>query len=133
MKILGSICLLMICAAAVADDKGAEKASDARGTHETADAQVLKVFNCKDGDYKFVAYEVKWKDHDVIVSDPLAKSDYHVGDTIRVLVLKSHLPNGNPEYLLSFHVMPPMPQLPLMPQIPQRMPNAQPAQPVPAT
>jgi hypothetical protein len=118
MKILSCICisLLTFCLIAAAEDKGAQNAPAVPGMPETAQGKVLKVYACKDGDYKFIAYAVKWKDQEVIVSDTLAKSDYKVGDTIDFLVVKTHLPNANPEYLLNFQIMPPRPQLLAMPQ-----------------
>jgi hypothetical protein len=57
-------------------------------SYETVKAPVVKIFSATDGDNKFVAYQVKWKGFDVIVSDPLAHSDFKVGDTIRFLAQK---------------------------------------------
>src|SRR5437016_6048110 len=79
--------------------------------HERAELQVLKVFSARDGDAIFRAYMVNWKGQEVVVRDTLAKSDYHVGDTAPVLVMKHKYPNGKvgPD-LLSFEVVaqPPM-------------------------
>ena len=78
---------------------------------ENAQLQVLKVFSARDGDAIFRAYMVNWKGQEVVVRDTLAKSDYHVGDTAPVLVMKHKYPNGKvgPD-LLSFEVVaqPPM-------------------------
>ena len=125
MKILLGGCLLMICAIAVGDEKPPQATPGVKSTSERAEAQVLKVYSCKDGDHKFIAYAVKWKDNEVIVSDTLAISDFKVGDSIRFLVMRTHLEKANPEYLLSFQLLPPMPQLP------QRLPFVPPAQPLP--
>src|SRR5580765_5962686 len=68
---------------------------------------VLKVFAAKDGKAIFRAYVVKWKDQEVIVSDPLAKSDYKEGDTISVLAMNHAFPQGKEPYrLLHFTVVP---------------------------
>jgi hypothetical protein len=77
------------------------------GTWETADLQVLKVFSAKDGDAVFRSYMVNWKGQEVIVRDTLVKTDYRVGDTAPVLVMKHKFPNGQagPD-LLSFEVEP---------------------------
>jgi len=57
-------------------------------SYETVQAPVVKVFSAMNGTNKFVAYLVKWKDFDVIVSDPLARSDFKVGDSISFLAQK---------------------------------------------
>ncbi len=52
---------------------------------------VVKVFTAKDGEHRFLAYLVKWKGSEVIVSDVLARSTYKVGDTIPIVVMKTSL------------------------------------------
>lgn len=54
---------------------------------------MLKVYTAKEGEHHFVAYVVKWKDSEVIVSDPLAKSHYKVGDKISFLAQKITVEN----------------------------------------
>lgn len=54
-------------------------------------APVLKVYSTKDGEHKFIAYLVKWGNIEAIVSDPLAWSDFKVGDTIKSMAQKVHL------------------------------------------
>jgi hypothetical protein len=69
----------------------AEKMTVAPGltnSYDVVQSPVLKVYSAKEGKHRFVAYLVKWKDSEVIVSDPLAKSDYKVGDTISFLAQK---------------------------------------------
>src|SRR5262245_47063356 len=83
-----------------------------KSSFETPEAKVLKVYSLKDGDHKFIAYVVKWKDAEVIVSDPLARSEYKVGDTIRFMAHKTHIEKSNPEvYSLSFTLLD-VPRLP---------------------
>ena len=52
---------------------------------DMVEAPVLKVFSAADDGHRFVAYQVKWKGSDVIVSDPLAQSTFKVGDRIRFM------------------------------------------------
>ena len=75
--------------------------------HERAELQVLKVFSARDGDAVFRAYMVNWKGQEVVVKDTLAKTDYHVGDSAVVLVMKHKYPKGGvgPD-LLSFEIVP---------------------------
>lgn len=53
-----------------------------------AQAPVLKVYTANEDHHRFVAYVVKWRNAEVVVSDPLAKSDYKVGDKISFLAQK---------------------------------------------
>jgi hypothetical protein len=70
---------------------------------EVVDLKVVKVFSARDGEAAFRAYLVNWKDQDVVVSDNLIKTDYHVGDTMPVLVIRNKFPNAKPgPDLLSF-------------------------------
>jgi hypothetical protein len=69
--------------------------------------KVLKVFSARDGDAGFREYLVNWKDQEVVVRDPLLQTNYAVGDTITVLVMKNKYPQGQPgPDLLSFVVVP---------------------------
>lgn len=79
------------------------KAQD--GSWEEAYLKVLKVFSARDGDAVFREYLVNWKDQEVIVRDPLVKTDYQVGETVKVLVMRVKYPQGKPgPDLLSFIV-----------------------------
>ena len=49
---------------------------------------------------------VRWKDQDVVVRDPLIQTNYQVGDTINVLVIKNKYPAQPGPDLLSFVVVP---------------------------
>jgi hypothetical protein len=67
--------------------------------------QVLKVYSVQDGPHVFRAYVVEWKGQEVIVSDPLAKSSYRVGDLMPTLVMKHAFPRGGEAHgLLHFMV-----------------------------
>ena len=62
-------------------------------SYDVVQAPVLKVYSAKDGDHRFVAYVVKWKNSEVVVSDPLAKSDFKIGDKIWFLAQKITVEN----------------------------------------
>lgn len=79
----------------------------APSSHETAHLKILKVYAARDGEALFRAYVVEWKGQEVIVSDNLVRTDYNVGDTIRVLVMNHPFPRGAEKYrLLSLTVAP---------------------------
>ena len=65
----------------------------ASNSYEVVQSAVLKVYTAKAGEHRFIAYVVKWKDTEVIVSDPLGKSDYKVGDKIPFLAQKVTVEN----------------------------------------
>ena len=74
---------------------------------ERFQAKVLKVFFAKKGEAIFRAYVVNWNQQDVVVSDPLAMTDHHVGDTISVLAMDNPYPHGaEARRLLAFVVLP---------------------------
>lgn len=78
-----------------------------RGSYETVQAKVLKVFAVEDNGAIFRAYQVKWKDSDVIVSDMLARSNKKEGDTITFTVNRMELASrGNQTNVLSFMILP---------------------------
>jgi hypothetical protein len=62
--------------------------SGVTNSYDECQATVLKVYSAKDDNHRFIAYAVKWKDSEIIVSDPLARSDYKVGDNIPFLAMK---------------------------------------------
>lgn len=67
-----------------------------KGTESSFDSvegPVLKVFSAEQEGHRFIAYLVKWKDFDVIVSDPLGRSDFRAGDKIRFLAQRVSFPN----------------------------------------
>jgi len=63
----------------------------ASSSYDVVQAPVLKVYTATEGQHRFIAYVVKWKDAEVVVSDPLAKSDFKVGDKISFLAQKISL------------------------------------------
>ena len=75
--------------------------------HSRENLKVLKVFSAHDGEAVFREYLVNWKDQDVVVQDNLILTNYQVGDTIPVLVIRNKYPQGQtgPD-LLSFQVLP---------------------------
>jgi hypothetical protein len=74
---------------------------------ERFELKVLKVYEAIDGEAKFRAYVVRWKDQEVVVSDNLVRTDYKEGDTIPVLAMNHPFPQGRePHRLLAFTVIP---------------------------
>jgi hypothetical protein len=67
---------------------------EVQSTFDTVEARVLRVFSAEEGQHRFVAYLVKWKDLEVIVSDPLANSHFQVGDKIHFIAQKVSLPGS---------------------------------------
>lgn len=105
-----ALCLSAVTLASVAlfaaDKPNAQPSNVTTSSHETITTEVLKVFTAKDGNAVFRAYLVKWKDQEVIASDPLASSNYKVGDKINVLAMNhSHPRRGNNPNLLAFQVI----------------------------
>lgn len=66
---------------------------ETQSTFDTVEAPVLKVFSAEQDGHRFIAYLVKWKDFDVIVSDPLGGSNFQEGDKIRFLAQRVSLQN----------------------------------------
>jgi len=52
------------------------KAKGATGSSEVLKAPVLRVYSTKEGDFKFIAYIVKWKGTEVVVNDNLAVTNF---------------------------------------------------------
>lgn len=95
---------------------------------ETVDAPVAKVYAARDGDACFQAYVVKWNGQEVVVDDPLVKTDYHEGDTITFLAMR--LPSVSSESssrMLRLIIQPSieihLPSPPQLPVTPDQMPD----------
>lgn len=73
----------------------APQPADVQSTFDLAEAPILKVYAVEDGGHRFVAYLVQWKNSEVIVSDPLARSHFREGDTIRFIAQKVSLPGSS--------------------------------------
>ena len=71
------------------------QAAGVQSTFNMVEAPVLKMFSAEEGGHRFVAYLVKWKNSEVVVSDPLARSQFHEGDKITFMAQKVSLP-GSP-------------------------------------
>jgi len=67
-----------------------------QSSFDTEEATVLKVFSATEGEHGFIAYLVKWKGFEVVVSDPLARSNFKVGDTIGFLAHRLDLSQSVP-------------------------------------
>jgi hypothetical protein len=107
--ILSVVVALCLATSSMADPPKAPPG--AKSSFETLDGQVLKVYSAGDGEYRFVAYVVIWKGVEVIVSDPLAKSDFNAGDKIKFMAQKIELANSKPKVAtLHFTVLPMSPR-----------------------
>ena len=79
---------------------------------ETHNSKILKVFFALEGDAQFVAYKVKWKGQEIIITDMFSKVPKNVGDSINFISQSMQLPNmGNAgiegrKSILQFTVMP---------------------------
>ena len=79
----------------------------AGSSYEQVEAKVVKAYVVNDGNALFRAYVVLWKGQEIVVSDPLAGSNYRAGESIKFLAMKLHSPNNRRDYdLLHFQVMP---------------------------
>ena len=79
-------------------------------TFDMMEAPVLRVFSAEEGGHRFIAYLVKWKDYEVIVSDPLARSHFQAGDRIRFMAQKVSLSGSSMQVSsLNFHLLEPSP------------------------
>ncbi len=56
--------------------------------------QKLKVFRADDKGARFRAYLVRWKDFEVVVSDPLGTTDKKEGDMITFMAQRIEMPRG---------------------------------------
>lgn len=82
---------------------------------EMQESEVLAVFAADHEGGRFRAYQVKWQGHDVVVSDPLASTDYKKGDKIKVMANSVELPTpGGKKKILQFMLID-IPQLPPLP------------------
>lgn len=76
------------------------------GCFGTEQAQVVKVFAAEDNGARFRAYQVKWKDQDVIVSDTFGTTDFKEGDTITFMANNMEIPAGDKKLkMLQFMMM----------------------------
>lgn len=60
--------------------------SESKTVSEIFTSNITRVFSAADGDYRFVAYAVQWRDQEVIVVIPPFSSrndELHVGDAVR--------------------------------------------------
>ena len=65
-----------------------------QSSFDTLQASVEKVFSAEQDGHRFIAYLVKWKEFDVVVSDPLGRTNFQEGDEIRFMAQRVSLPNA---------------------------------------
>ena len=73
---------------------GMQNSTNVLSSFDTVKAPVLKVYSAEEAGHRFVAYLVKWKNSEIIVSDPLARSHFQEGDNISFIVQKVSLPGS---------------------------------------
>lgn len=77
-----------------------------KGTYETLEATIEKVYAAEHNGFKSRAYVVKWKDQDVVIPDMMALSEKQVGDKLTFMVQEIELPmGGKPTKMLQFLAM----------------------------
>ena len=77
-----------------------------KGSYETIQSKVIKVYSAEDNGAQFRAYAVKWKDNEVIASDVLGKTSKKVGDSITFMAQRIEMPRGEKKVkLLQFMIM----------------------------
>lgn len=84
------------------------KFTTAPGTNMVlATGVVEKVFKFDDEGFLFQAYQVKYKDTDIIVNDLTSLTNFKVGDKITFRIMKTDLTTRNPNLkkMLSFNVI----------------------------
>jgi hypothetical protein len=76
-------------------------------------AQIAEVLKTEDAGFKFISYVVSWKNHRVVVSDPIADTDYKVGDTIKFMAHRQDLAetNATDRKILNFIILPSRPHV----------------------
>jgi hypothetical protein len=94
--IVTAIALLSVAAVASSQTPSGKPAMPPgmKGDYETVEARVLRVFRADDKGARFRAYLVKWKDFEVIVSDPLGTTDKKEGDMITFMAQRLEMPRG---------------------------------------
>lgn len=65
-----------------------------KGDFAVETARVEDVFKVLADGYRFVAYVVTWHGERVVVSDPLAESDFGIGDEIRFMAGRTEFPSS---------------------------------------
>jgi len=76
------------------------------GGYETVQSKVIKVYSAEDNGAQFRAYVVKWKDHEVIVSDMFGKTNKRIGDSITFMAQRIEMPQGEDTIkMLQFMIM----------------------------
>ena len=105
-KILLLAMLVGLAAAIFSNRLRSAEAAPGQTRHERAEVKITKVLSAKDGVAVFRAYLVNWKGQEVVVQDPLAQTEYKVGDMAPVLVMWLPNPAKPGTELLNFQAVP---------------------------
>ena len=76
------------------------------GAYETLKTKILKVYAAEDKGATYRGYVVNWKDQEIVVTDPLGKTDKKEGEEITFMAQRIEVPMGNENIkMLQFMVM----------------------------
>jgi hypothetical protein len=77
-----------------------------KGSYETLEGTVEKVYSAEHDGFKYRSYVVKWKDQDVVIADMMALSDKQVGDKLTYMAQEIEIPAGTAtRKMLQFIIM----------------------------
>ncbi len=77
-----------------------------KGSYETLEATIEKVYSAENNGFKYRSYVVKWQGQEVVISDMMAISEKQVGDKLTFMVQEIEMPAGGKSIkMLQFMVM----------------------------
>lgn len=77
-----------------------------KSEQETVEAEILKVYQMDEKGAQFRAYVVKFKDTEVVVSDPLGMTNRKVGEKITFMAIRMSMPlQGKTINVMQFMLM----------------------------
>jgi hypothetical protein len=108
--IIGFLTVIILATCAYGDDgkdpAEFEMPGGMTGCFVTVQSEVVKVFSAEDNGARFRAYQVKWKDQDIIVSDMFGTTDFQEGDTITFIAQNIEVPADQKKLkMLQFMIM----------------------------
>ena len=109
-SIIGILTVIILATCAYGDDSKDLTEFDMpggmTGCFVTVQSEVLKVFSAEDNGARFRAYQVKWKNQDIIVSDMFGITDFQEGDTITFIAQNIEVPADQKKLrMLQFMIM----------------------------
>lgn len=106
LLIFSAAAALLLCHSLLAEKAVSALPDGMSGGFETLKGEILKVYSTEDQGARFRAYVVKWKEKEVIVSDPLGNTDRKVGETIVFMAHRLEMDHlGSKLKMLQFMIM----------------------------